>query len=186
MKPNIPNGKHYAFLDLPQLPLDLEQACLDQANNKEAWLFELGREANSNIRDMTYNGTVVSKQQCIFEVYDAPLIVKQWLLDNKIINTLTNIEVGVMRSYGGNVLFPHQDRTYDSNDGIVRIRKYALNYLLTEPGPRTCFYNIPDINNIIEGVVVPKSYWHILEVKQYHGVENIEWERISLSITMEK
>lgn len=186
MKPDLPNGKHYAFLDLPQLPKELEQLCLDRVNQKEYFVFDLGREANKTTHQIPYYGQIVPKQQCIFEVFDTPIEVRQWLFENKIIKNVNQEEVGVQRSYGGNVLFPHIDKTVDSNDGIIRTRKYALNYLLTESGPRTCFYGSQRIDDIKEGIIVPKCYWHILEVKHLHGVENIEFDRITLSITLEK
>jgi hypothetical protein len=183
---NLQDGKHYKFLDFPELPDHLVQLCINRLSEKEHFLFELGRDANKKIYNMLYNGTHLKKQQCIFEVFEAPIEVRQWLFDNKIIKDVFSVDVSVQRSYGGNALLPHIDKTVDSNDGIVRIRNVALNYLLTDSGPRTCFYNSNKIDDICESVIVPKYKWHILEVKRFHGVENIESDRISLTITINK
>jgi len=129
---------------------------------------------------MMYKGELVFKKQCIFEVFDAPEIVKEWLLDNKIIDNLT-ARVGVQRSFGGNTLLPHVDKGYHTDS-----RSVAWNYLLSEPGPTTCFYGSQDINNILESVIIPKSVWHELDVSVLHGVEDILSDRISLSISLNK
>ena len=184
MKPNLPDGLHYRFLDFPQLPKELEQQCLDRVKQKEHFLFDLGADLNKRILPLPYYGKLVKKQQCIFEVFDAPVEVRQWLYDNSIIDNVKLTKVGVQRSYGGNVLLPHIDQVFAAN-GSIRARQYALNYLLTDSGPKTCFYNSQRIDAVEESVVIPKSYWHLLEVKHFHGVEDIKWDRISLSITID-
>ena len=180
---NLPNGINYRFLDFPVLPLDLEQACINQLKNKEYFLFDIGR-INGTDRtpefNLILNGVLVFKKQCIFEVFNAPKIVKEWLLDNKVINDLA-ARVGVQRSYGGNALLPHVDKGYHTDS-----RGAAWNYLLSEPGPRTCFYQTSDMNSVTESIVIPKSVWHELDVSVLHGVENIETDRISLSISFNK
>jgi hypothetical protein len=200
LKMKLEDGINYRFLDLPVLPPELEQECLDQLNRKEFFLFDLGRLNGGNWtfeRQMMYKGEMVFKKQCIFEVFDAPEIVKEWLLDNKIINDLS-ARVGVQRSYGGNTLLPHVDKGNSYGDlrhesNLKQEKKYytdsrstAWNYLLTEPGPTTCFYESQDINSIIESIVIPKSAWHELNVSVLHGVENIELDRISLSVSLNK
>lgn len=197
---NLPNGINYRFLDFPALPLDLEQACIDQLNRRDYFLFDLGRLNGGDWtfeRNMMYKGEMVFKKQCIFEVFDAPEIVKEWLLDNKIIHDLT-ARVGIQRSFGGNTLLPHVDKGSSYGDlrqegSLKEEKKYytdsrsvAWNYLLTEPGPRTCFYKTQDINSIMESVIIPKSVWHELNVGVLHGVENIESDRVSLSISLNK
>lgn len=184
------DGIHYKFLDLPLLPVELEKVCFDQLNNKEAFLFDVGRQANFE-RNVLYGNNIVVKKQCIFEVFVAPKIIYEWLLDNKIIDSLDS-RAGVQRSFNGNVLLPHIDgagraiRNYSDfgKEKQTNFRNIAWNYLLSDSGPRTCIYNSPDINDIAESVIFEKNVWHQLDVSKYHGVENIINDRVSLSISL--
>ncbi len=185
MKPDLPDGQYYRFLDFPTLPAELEQRCLDQVNNKDAFIFNVGERANQFERRIIVNGKPELKRQCIFEVYRAPDEVYHWLYDHKIIDTL-DCDVGVQRSYGGNILFPHRDTTPDSNDQIFRVRYMAWNYLLSESGPVTNFYRSQNLADVCESVILPRSTWHELIVSELHGVNNIVNDRISLSVTVKK
>lgn len=199
MKPDLPDGENYRFLDFPQLPSELEQLCLDQLHKPEFFLFDLGRTTAGEDwtfeRKLPYFGKLIHVKQCIFEVYDAPDPVKTWLLDNHVIADI-NARVGVQRSFAGNTLLPHVDNgnvygmlkqvgeRAEEKNYYTSTRQTAWNYLLSDPGPRTCFYRSQQIDDIIESFIVPRSYWHELNVSVLHGVENITADRISLSIAI--
>lgn len=182
------DGKYYKFLDFPQLPPELEQLCIEQTKNEDAWLFEINPKVEFTTQ---LNGVLTYLKQCIFEVYEAPDLVKEWLIEKNIVSS-DKQSVGVQRSYGGNVLLPHIDSPNYGNNGnsigreskIVPPQRFtARNYLLTESGPITHFYNTANINDVIESCCFEKSQWHDLYVSQYHGVTNINSDRISLSIS---
>ena len=183
----LEDGTNYKFLDFPALPAELEQECLEQVNKNEFFIFDLGKQTWEG--QMILNGQPVYRKQCIFEVFDAPKSVKEWIFDNKIVTDL-DTRIGVQRSHGGNALLPHTDRPKNYNielsnlKNVANGRQVAWNYLLSEPGPVTCFYGSLDINSLIESVILPKSSWHELNVSNIHGVENITSERISLSISL--
>ena len=181
---NMVDGVHYKFLNYPKLPDELEQLCLDQLNKPEFFIFDLSKNEIIT-RKVIIDGEVVVKKQCTFEVFSAPTEVIDWLLSNKIIDSI-DTEVVVQRSYNGTALFPHTDNPENYNNNLTNLHKRttALNYLLSESGPTTCFYNTNNLNDILESVLIPKSVWHTLNVNHLHGVENIEFDRISLSITL--
>lgn len=197
MKPDLPDGQYYRFLDLPRLPAELEQLCLDQLNKPEFFLFDLGRPTPGSAVEikLPYKGKLVSVRQCTFEVYDAPTQVKEWLLDNHIIDSKL-ASVGVQRSHSGNRLLPHVDQgnIYGRSKNVGSLvqeknynisgRKAARNYILSAAEARTCFYNSQRIDDICEAVVLPAGYWHEINTSVLHGVENIINDRISLSVTI--
>ena len=181
------DGLYYKFLDLPKLPDELEQLCLNTTKQKENLICQFYFPVEANI---PYYGKLVYKKQCKFELYTCPPIVKEWLLDNKVIKSIED-DVSIQRSYDGNALLPHVDNgktSYNPSSEIERKildRSIARNYLLTDGNPKTCFYKEMRIDSIIESVVIPKSTWHDLKVDTLHGVEDIESERISLTIIVE-
>ena len=181
------DGLHFRFLDLPVLPKELEKDCLDFVLDENI-ILEFPKVFNTEYT-MSYYGQLVQKKQCIFSIYRCPIHVKQWLLDHNVIPNLTT-RVSIQRTYNGNTLLPHVDSGPNYllpgmiiNNDIKNTRKKAKNYLLTESGPKTCFYNTREIDDIIESVIFPKSVWHELDVDVLHGVEDISSERISLSVS---
>lgn len=169
------DGKYYKFVELPQLPKELESLCAFYASNDKNLIYSLNKQIYNTKEEL-------DRKPCLFDVYDIPQEVRKWLYDNKIIKNINQKNVGIQKSYNGNSIYPHIDKMVDSNEQI-RFRNYALNYLLSESGPITNFYK--DNLDIIEGVIVPSRSWHILNVKVLHGVENIKNERLTLSVTLE-
>ena len=180
------NGKYTKFLDFPKLPIELERMCLDQINNKDAWLFSIDPKVEFNT---VINGQKMHMKQAIFEVFQAPVAVIEWLKSNGIV-TSDEQDVNVQRTTGGNVLLPHIDSPiYGIKNSLYflkiepKMRKTARNYLLTEPGPLTHFYNTTNLDDICETFYFEKYQWHDLDVTQLHGVSNIQSDRISLSVS---
>jgi hypothetical protein len=184
----LANGIHYRYLDFPALPLELEEECLNSTKDKNNLIFSFSDRFNAVTHSMAYYGKLVIKRQCLFEVYKCPMLVRQWLLQNNIIDNLQS-RVAIQKSHNGNVLLPHVDNGPNYKvPGVDAIntnnyRTSARNYLLTNSGPRTCFYNSDRIDDILEYVTLPKGRWHELDVDILHGVEDIDSDRISLSVS---
>jgi hypothetical protein len=189
MKPNLPDGQYYKFLDFPQLPRELEQLCIGAVGDEKNLLFSLVHTVDTKPVKLMYYGNLVERKQCAFRVFKCPEPVEQWLREHNIL-TNDNHRVGIQQSTDGNCLLPHVDSGPNfRNPALEKIetdnyRNKAINYLLTEVGPTTCFYNSQRIDDIAESVVVPKSYWHQISTDKLHGVENVTAERISVTISL--
>jgi hypothetical protein len=189
MKPDLPDGQYYKFLDFPQLPAELEQLCIDAVRDEKNLLFSLVHTINTKPVKLLYHGNLVERKQCAFRVFKCPELVEHWLREHNIL-TEGNHRVGIQQSIDGNCLLPHVDSGPNFRNPVLEkieannYRNKAVNYLLTDPGPVTCFYNSQRIDDIAESVVVPKSYWHLIATDKLHGVEHVTTERISVTISL--
>ena len=152
----------FSYLNLPALPLELEQLCLDNIAliDNDARLNELNKKEGIG-HSITY----------------IPQAVQNWIFKNILVPNFNPIPPEMMTKTMLHVshYIKHQEGTGVHPTHIDYGRKYAINYIINTGGDNVkTYWTDNSKNNIIEELVIEPKRWHIIKVNPaWHGVTGI-------------
>lgn len=163
----------FSYLNLPALPLELEQLCLDNIDliDNDARLNELNKKEGIG-HSITY----------------IPQVVHSWILKNILLPNFNPVpaEMTTKTMLHVSHYIKHQEGTGVHPTHIDYGRKYAINYIIDTGGDNVKTYWTDDSKNIIiEEVVIEPKRWHILKVNPaWHGVTGIRIGKLRTIISI--
>ena len=163
----------FAYLNLPQVPNELEQACLK----------------NIDLIDNDINLNELNKKEGIgHSITYIPSSVKQWLFENIIEPNFNPIPVDMMSKTMLHVshYIKHTEGTGVHPTHIDYGRNFALNYIIDTGGDCVkTYWTKDDRKTIIFETVIKPRQWHIIRVNpDWHGVTGIKIGRLRSIISM--
>jgi hypothetical protein len=154
----------FQYIDYPDVPPHIIARCLETIHNTIPFvkLFSIKRGPT---------------EQCEFRLYEPPQELIEWLKHNGIMSSKASIQV----MDNGTELKPHIDNEYST-------RVSAINYILSNPGPVTSWYNEKNKNGKrgftpIHSEIIEANKWHKINTSVFHGVTGINEPRISITIS---
>ena len=163
----------FSYLNLPALPLELEQLCLDNIDliDNDARLLELNKKEGIG-HSITY----------------IPHVVQNWLLQNILLQNFNPVpsEMTANTMLHVSHYIKHQEGTGVHPTHIDYGRKYAINYVINTGGDNVkTFWTDDSKNNIIKEIVIEPRRWHILKVNPaWHGVTGIRIGKLRTIISI--
>jgi len=189
----------FNYLDLPALPDYLEQhIMLLVAGSINNLIDDLNIKASDDIleevKKFTYNkddslGYPLSEAKgniARFDFLNVDTKISNWVHEN--IGKFAYVSIQHM--HGGKTIPPHVDE----------IRSNAYNYIIATGNATTSFYKPTkqfeqlkvyphttfdlDKLELIEQIKIKPRRWHKINTSMIHGVDNLEYDRISLSLSI--
>jgi hypothetical protein len=189
------------YLNLPSVPQSIIDECKHIANNFDIEAYCAHRRNALQVAPRPWNtrewhdGKLSyyfdfenPQPYCDFFVIASPQSLKDWVKEN--IHPCPLL-ISIQLMEGGLRVVPHTDY----------IRKYALNYLISDAGPETVLYKPkqeyshleifggPSFEynrlDIVERAVIEQYKWHLLDVSSIHSVENILQPRLAITISFD-
>ena len=152
----------FSYLNLSQLPEELEQACLQNIEliDNDLRLNELNKKEGVG-HSITY----------------IPLLVQNWILKNILLPNFNPVPLEMTTKTMLHVshYIKHQEGTGVHPTHIDYGRKYAINYIINTGGDNVkTFWTTDDKKEIIKELVIEPRRWHIIKVNPaWHGVTGI-------------
>ena len=154
----------FHYIDYPDVPHHIIARCIETTHSTSPFIKLFGIKRGPT-------------EQCEFRLYEPPQELIDWLTLNGILSSKASIQV----MDNGTELKPHIDNEYST-------RESATNYLISNTGPVTTWYN-----KVIEGSrgkfspihseIISSNKWHRINTSVFHGVTGIVEPRISITIS---
>lgn len=163
----------FSYLNLPQIPPELEQKCLDNIEliDRDTRLNELNKKEGIG-HSITY----------------LPAEAKVWLLDNILKPYFNPIPKDMLEK---TMLHVSHYIKHTEGTGVHPIhfdygRNFALNYIISPGGENvSTFWTDETKENILEEVVIEPRRWHLLRVKpDLHGVRGIRVNKLRALVSI--
>jgi hypothetical protein len=154
---------NFSYLQLPKLPLELEQLCLKNIDliDVDLRLIELNKKEGIG-HSITY----------------IPQLVKEWILVNILQPNFNPIPQEMLTKTMLHVshYIKHTEGTGVHPTHIDYGRNYAINYIIETGGDNVkTFWTSDDNTTVIEEVKIEERRWHVLKVNPtWHGVTGIK------------
>lgn len=204
---------HFSYLNLPPLPLELEEHILGLTENpiqnfhdSEAFIASIEKFGNPNskkiidsIRNISYDenkslGFPLDQAHqyysdlASFDFLEVSESINDWCKSNIDKNI---IHVSIQAMYGGTTVTPHIDE----------MRSYAYNYVIRTGGnSKTCFYKpkkefehlkvfertvfTKDRLDLVEEIQIEPGRWHMINTKMIHSVEQLDPKSKRISLSL--
>jgi hypothetical protein len=152
----------FSYLNLPQLPAELELLCLENIKliDNDLRLNELNK-----LEGIGHSITYI------------PHVVQKWLLKNILLPNFSPVPIEMTTKTMLHVshYIKHPEGTGVHPTHIDYGRKYAINYIIDTGGKNVKTYWTDDSkDNIVKELVIEPRRWHILKVNPaWHGVTGI-------------
>jgi len=163
----------FSYLNLPQVPIELEQLCLKNIDliDNDLRLNELNKKEGIG-HSITY----------------LPVDVKTWIFKNILTPNFNLLDPEML---GRAMLHVSHYIKHPEGNGTHPIhfdygRNYALNYIIDTGGPNaSTYWTSEDKQTVLFETIIEPKRWHLIRVKpDLHGVKGIKLGRLRSIISL--